>query len=147
MTREEAIRILLAVELDDRNVTDETIKAISIAIKSLKQEPCEDCVSRQAVLEHICKNQCSYYVEDCKGKKYNRCIDIGWVNELPSVTPSEWEQDHKLLKDCGDAVDIVLDKIIVEIEQRYCKVINDYDKGRNYGLYIATQIIKKYRGE
>ena len=39
----------------------------------------------------------------------------------------------------------LLDKISFEIEQCYCKVINDYDKGRNYGLYMATQIINKYK--
>ena len=107
MTTEQAIihmeirrnQLKSSVEVKD---LEEDIKAFDMAIKALEQEPCEDCVSRQAVLEHICKNQCSYYVEDCKGKKYNRCIDTGWVNELPSVTPTEWEQDHKLLKACGD---------------------------------------------
>lgn len=38
----------------------------------------------------------------------------------------------------------ILNKIRAEIEQSYCEVNNDYDQGRNYGLYIATQIIDKY---
>jgi len=41
----------------------------------------------------------------------------------------------------------VLDKIIAEIEQSYCTVNNDYARGRNYGLYMATQIIDKYKTE
>jgi flagellar biosynthesis/type III secretory pathway protein FliH len=41
----------------------------------------------------------------------------------------------------------VLDEIRAEIEQSYCTVDNDYDRGRNYGLYIATQIIDKYKAE
>lgn len=41
----------------------------------------------------------------------------------------------------------VLDKIRAEIEQAYCKVANDYDHGRNYGLYMAIQIIDKYKAE
>lgn len=41
--------------------------------------------------------------------------------------------------------DDVLDKIRAEIEQGYCKVENDYDRGRNMGLHIAVQIIDKYR--
>ena len=53
--------------------------------------------------------------------------------------PTEWEQDHKLLKACGDAVDIVLDDINAEIEK-----IETYD-----GLYIdrayVLQIIDKYK--
>lgn len=40
-----------------------------------------------------------------------------------------------------------LDKIRTEIEQSYCEVTNDYDHGRNYGLYLATQIIDKYKAE
>lgn len=38
----------------------------------------------------------------------------------------------------------VLNKIRAEIEQGYCEVYDYYDQGRNYGLYIATQIIDKY---
>ena len=41
----------------------------------------------------------------------------------------------------------ILDKIKTEIEQSYCTVNNDYDHGRNYGLYIAIQIIDKYKTE
>jgi predicted GNAT superfamily acetyltransferase len=39
----------------------------------------------------------------------------------------------------------ILDKIKAEIGQGYCVVNNDYDQGRNYGLYIATQIIDRYK--
>ena len=41
----------------------------------------------------------------------------------------------------------ILDKIKTEIEQSYCTPNNDYDHGRNYGLYMATQIIDKYKAE
>lgn len=40
-----------------------------------------------------------------------------------------------------------IDKIRAEIEQSYCTVNNDYDHERNYGLYMATQIIDKYKPE
>ena len=43
--------------------------------------------------------------------------------------------------------ELILDKIKAEIEKCYCTVNNDYDHGRNYGLYMATQIIDKYRVE
>ena len=36
---------------------------------------------------------------------------------------------------------IPLDDVKTEIKQGYCTVNNDYDKGRNYGLYMATQIL------
>ena len=41
----------------------------------------------------------------------------------------------------------VLGKIRAEIEQSYCKVENDYDQGRNYGLYMSMQILDKYKTE
>ena len=41
----------------------------------------------------------------------------------------------------------ILDKIKTEIEQSYCTPNNDYDHGRNYGLYMAIQIIDKYKTE
>lgn len=50
----------------------------------------------------------------------------------------------KLVK---DSVNEVLDKIRAKIEQSYCVVNNDYDHGRNYGLYMATQIIDMYKAE
>ena len=46
----------------------------------------------------------------------------------------------------ADDANVVLDKIRAEIEQGYCPVNNDYDCGRNCGLYMATQIIDKYKG-
>lgn len=48
-------------------------------------------------------------------------------------------------RECGR--EKVLDKIMKEIEKAYCKVEDNYDKGRNYGLFMATQIIDKYKAE
>ena len=59
---------------------------------------------------------------------------------------SPYEQ-AKLMVEWGADIPNVLDKIRVEIEQAYCKVTNDYDKGRNYGLYMAIEMIDKYRAE
>ena len=56
------------------------------AIKALKQEPSEDCISRQAVIEHICESK-ECYKEECKGRTLKRCPDLQWVFDLPSVTP------------------------------------------------------------
>lgn len=63
----------------------------------------------------------------------NRWGDRGEVTENMAITALEQQP--------------ILDKIRAEIEQAYCKVTNDYDQGRNYGLYIATQIIDKYTAE
>lgn len=47
----------------------------------------------------------------------------------------------------GTPLDDVFDKIRAEIEQGYCEVEDDYDRGRNMGLYIAMQIIDHYKAE
>ena len=63
--------------------------------------------------------------------------------------------DYFPIEDCGEVEKIIkalkqepiLDKIKAKIEQSCCTPNNDYDHGRNYGLYMATQIIDKYKVE
>ena len=144
MTREEAIihmeirrnQLKSSVAVKD---LEEDIKAFDMAIKALEQKSCEDCVSRERVVEFV-KNYPSFDFDKLVEELY----------ELPSVTPTEWEQDHKLLKDCGNAVDIVLDKIRAEIEDLDIYYDNDRWSSNNEQMYIASEvlaIIDKYRGK
>jgi len=73
-----------------------------------------------------------------------RTIEGAFSSNSENPNKSEWQQDHEILKAYSDGANDVIDKIKAEIEQAYCKVTNDYDHGRNYGLYIATQIIDRY---
>ena len=65
----------------------EYIEAFEIAIKALEQEPCEDAISRQVVLEAI---------EDDKSERYScfasnndaECFKQ-IIRELPSVSPQQ----------------------------------------------------------
>lgn len=54
MTREEAIDILQNTSFFGRTI-DDIDTAIDMAIQALEQEPCEDCISRQATVERLCK--------------------------------------------------------------------------------------------
>ena len=103
MTREEAIQILkqreccreCVVDNGDCNACD---NAFEMAIKALEQEPCDDCISRQAVLETIedCNSDglkgifCSYN----DGERFK-----AYIKDLPSVTPKEktgyWIDDNE----------------------------------------------------
>lgn len=57
-------------------------KAICNNIKALKQEPGEDCVSRQAVLNLLnLFNKTNYY-------SWEKCLLKRKIKELPSVTPT-----------------------------------------------------------
>ena len=117
MTREEAIRLLDLNREYLKNTNNiglkDDIEALDMAIKALEREPCEDCISKQAAIE-ICKN-------------HGHDNSAYYISLLPSVTPKT------------DA----LDKIRAYIKQGYCEVNNDYDRGLNYGLYMAEQIIKQ----
>lgn len=57
----------------------------------------ETCISRETVIEHICKSR-DCYKENCKGIEFKRCPDILWVLNLPPVTPTykkgKWVAHH-----------------------------------------------------
>lgn len=79
MLKEQALKshndtAVLEVKIDSFNfVLDE-------AIKVLKQEPCEDCISRQAVNEGFKKYANSSFAYGCMWD---------YINKLPSVAPKE----------------------------------------------------------
>lgn len=98
MTISEAKRILYvfrSVILVDAS----HIEAFDMAIKALEQEPCEDAISRQAVLEQLdvyCKSNCKYTEAEqdvmCRACDTGSCIEL--IENMPSVTPArpkgEW---------------------------------------------------------
>ena len=88
MTREEHISNLEIIGCDGWTVTTEAYKSLQFAIKALKQEPCEDCISRKDLLNEI--TEIDY---GCNMDIFtNEVREI--VNELPSVKPirpkGEW---------------------------------------------------------
>ena len=70
---------------EPRNNMDKiTLDACKGAIKALEQEPCEDCISRQAVLEEVLSHKHIVYDDDGIGYSVVRVYEI---MALPSVTP------------------------------------------------------------
>lgn len=98
MTREKAIDLLDNLNgmiEDSRNSDYDT--AFKMAIKALKQEPCEDCISRQAVLDEMYKRRVD-----------GDAITAGFIKNLPPVTPQpkmgRWivnEWDNISCSECG----------------------------------------------
>lgn len=80
--REKAIDLLdnLLGMVEDNQDNDYDF-ALKIGIESLRQEPCEDCISRETVLMEIDKYMCGVPF-DGKG------IDVV-LKELPHVTPTQ----------------------------------------------------------
>lgn len=77
MTKEEAINLL--ADMDSDKYTAKEAVALTMAIKALEQEPCEDTISRQAVDEAI--------------YDYSRSCDVNYaqimeyIDKIPSVNP------------------------------------------------------------
>ena len=115
MTREEAIIVikshkshwqrLLKEKICDETEGKETIESLELAMSALSVESCEDCISRQAVLD-IAKTSKSNWIDNS--------VLFKKVNELPSVQPirpkGEWVE-HEVEKEwykcsvCGSCWD------------------------------------------
>lgn len=96
MTGKEAVKIIKMVLeecLEEHNedeiavcyVTPYDADALDMAIKALEQEPCDDAVSRQAVLNTL--NKDSVLDEDRAVETYKELL-IDCYKDLPSVAPS-----------------------------------------------------------
>jgi hypothetical protein len=126
MTKQEAIKHLeflkIAAEIQAKPERVET-EALDMAIKALEQEPCEDAISRQAVLDII--------------DGYYSCFEDA----------EEFEQKVREIPPVTSKTDI-LDKIRAEIEQKARpneKGGRGNGKSIRYGLCIALDIIDKYK--
>ena len=145
MTREEAISIMNVIVhmLEPQYDTDRIEDAVEMAIKALEQEPREDAISRQAVLDgidtYINKAQSTGTQDDF----YSFAELV--VKELPSVTPQEPFMNKPCIANhvCHEDKVKVLDQIRNEIVELPTISINAND------VYKAQvlQIIDKYKAD
>lgn len=119
MTNEEAIAY--AKRAVNLGLNDETQAFCDMAIKALEQQPCEDCISRQAVEEMIKAEMPERGMWEIEGDKEKEtvcevCVDLMQkLSELPSVTPkAESEDEYK--KGYSDGFRDCLDKNVFCIE-------------------------------
>ena len=106
------------------------------------EKPCEDAISRQAVLDAIDNERKSLLDMGMKGAEHivvHHARRI--IEELPSVTPAEnrvYRKKAKRWKKKYFALKTDIEKAKAEIDS-YCSENRD----RNDGLYIAMKIIDK----
>lgn len=92
MTNEEAMKQIKVIKVfmgydKDNPIVQKAQEALDMAIEALEQQPCEDCISRQAVIDSI-KDYFhdEYYqrtsIQDCRD-----CLIEDVITKLPSVTP------------------------------------------------------------
>ena len=85
MTNEEARILLKKTKPKDNNAMSIMLReAMDMAIKALEQEPCEDAISREAVLEAIHEADMNAYDEVSFVRDLRNNI-----NEIPSVYPKQ----------------------------------------------------------
>ena len=83
MTREEAINLLSQMRKDGEGfLSDNTIEAYDMAIKALEQEPCEDAISRQWLMECVNEGWIKFDTEEDENRFIHLIRDIA-----PPVTP------------------------------------------------------------
>ena len=81
MTREEHISNLETIGCDGWTVTTDAYKSLQFAIQALEQEPCEDAISRRAVLEYIEGSEAEL------GHSSENELVCQDIKELPPVNP------------------------------------------------------------
>ena len=94
-TREEHISNLETIGCDGWTVTTEAYKSLQYAIQVLKQEPCEDAISREETIIQISEKGLEKKILDDRGHVGILFEDLfPIINELPPVTPivetAEW---------------------------------------------------------
>jgi len=83
MTREEAIKY--GTEwLKDEYLDTKDRTFIKIALESLDQKPCEDCISRKAVINSLHSQFADGFDSD---RWWNSMSVLYAINKVPSVTP------------------------------------------------------------
>ena len=161
MTREEASIIIgnIPINGDGCYTISEYQEAKAMAIEVLEREPCEDAISRKAVLDMATTIQ----TDDFSGNEIIEVVEVDDVKALPPVIPQtktecsceqiKWERDTAIAqhKELGYGLGEkpktdVLDKIRAEIEQNAYPIVhgvNNHEKGMT--LYGILQVIDKYR--
>lgn len=122
MTREEkqkavdALKISAPIMAMTQEEFNDYIQTINQIMDWLEQEPCEDTISRKAVIDTL-ERMDKALDEDRTVENYKELLRECY-KVLPSVKPkSEWEHDHEILKAYSDGASAVLESIKYLIEQ------------------------------
>ena len=105
MTKHEA-DVIGGLNMTDQ-ISNEAYKQIMIAAQD-ENEPCDDCISRQAVLDM------QYRIDDSATLSSRDVVNVDDIEDLPSVTPQP-KMGHREYNDiydhylCGNCKTVVMD--------------------------------------
>ena len=104
MTRKEAIYVLDRMKTWSKELSDEEIEALVIAIKTIDQELCEDAISRQAAKKAL-EDRFIELQKRHSENRYETNFCLNTILELPSVTPQQRTGQWKRMSDFPNDVD------------------------------------------
>ncbi len=148
MTKEEIAKYLNRIKKNILNTLnnfeishdplEKEIEALEEAIKLIKREPCEDCVSRQELLDMATTIE----TDDFSGNEIIEVVDVDDIKALSSVTPQPIEERHPLSEK------YILNKVREEIEDTgaYEQEVNGKTKFLE-GITYCLNVIDKYGAE
>ena len=166
MTAEEAVKILKYERDNDIFVATEyrekLHEALTKAIKALEQQPCEDCISRQAVIILIdeASEMHPYKVvgDSDTYSNYNQ----GWsdacdwlyanIEGVPSVKPQTVTEFADKCKECGKiqnelSKDAVSRKAVIRLVEQYPNIIGNRCSGLIADIKHLPSVIPQYTDE
>ena len=118
--------------------------ALDMAIKTLEKQPCEDCVSRQAVLDMTTVIE----TDDYSGNEIMEVVDTDDIKALPSVTPTKCIATVKFSKeDMQKLIDEKMKEIVVESRRTLKSWISSEDHLPAEGEYVLVYFRKCDRFE
>lgn len=111
MTKEEALNIMSQMIKDEEGfLSDNTVEAHKMAIQALSQEPCDDAISRQAVMDALC-DKCELFHKNGEQTCLTKCESYHFLATLPSVTKKPIERDDAISRQA--VLDIDFKRIIL----------------------------------
>lgn len=103
---------------DGEDIWGKDLEALDLAIKALAQEPCEDAISRQAVMNAFCDG-CELF-KTGEQTCHSKCEEYHFLATLPSVRPKE-KVGHNCNEQWADCDQFVCSECGIELQdwQRY----------------------------
>ena len=138
MKIEEAIKLVKEVTGMSLDWDDAHYDALQMAIKALEQEPCEDAVSRKAVLNTL--NRMDSVLDENRTVEAYKELLTACYKDLPSVTPTTCIAKVTFCKDdLQELVDEKVEELAQHMERRWIPVSEKLPNDRDWYLGIFKE--------
>lgn len=141
MTNEERVKTIAQLERVQEHLGSigETVDYLSFAIKALEAQPCEDCISRQAVLNGLANIAKAKAKSDAQKALMGRVMFF--TEQLPPVTPQYTDEEIDKIQEIEQAyVDKMVELAVEESKQKW---LESFDTSSATKCFEAVNILKE----